>query len=71
MPMNKPKGRLAKRRAFYALNRRKAQGLSVLRQLRAALPAKAEHQPVAPLSTVYRDEWEAPTFEAFRAGARN
>lgn len=68
--MNKPKGRLAKRMAFYALNRRKAQGRFVLRQLRAALPAKAEHKPVAPISTVYRDEWEAPSFDAFRAGAR-
>ncbi|CAN7744808.1 hypothetical protein LJR118_006713 [Acidovorax sp. LjRoot118] len=70
MQINKPKGRLAKRMAFYALNRRKAQGRSFLRQLRAALPAKAEHQPVAPLSTVYQGEWEAPTFEAFRAGSR-
>lgn len=70
MQVNKPKGRLAKRMAYYALNRRKAQGRSVLRQLRAALPAKAEHKPVAHLSTVCRDEWDAPTFEAFRAGAR-
>lgn len=70
MQMNKPKGRLAKRKAFYALNRSKAQGRSILRQLRAAIPAKGEHQTVAPLSAVYRDEWEAPSFDAFRAGAR-
>ena len=70
MQMNKPKGRLAKRMAFYALNRRKAQGRSVLRQLRSVVPAKADNQTVASLSTVYRDEWDAPTFEAFRAGAR-
>lgn len=70
MQMNKPKGRLAKRMAFYALNRRQVQGRSAIRQLRAALPAKGERQTVPPLSTVFRDEWEAPTFEAFRAGAR-
>ena len=71
MKKSKPEGRLAKRMAFYALNRRKAQGRSVLRQLRAALPAKAEQQAVDSLSTVYGDEWEAPTFDAFRARARN
>jgi len=70
MQMNKPKGRLAKRMAFYALNRRKAVGRSVLRQLRAVVPAKADNEPVASLFTVYRDEWDAPTFEAFRASAR-
>ena len=54
MQMNKPKGRLAKRMAFYALNRRKAQGRSVLRQLRAAIPAKAEQQAVDSLYRVRR-----------------
>lgn len=70
MMMNKPKGSLAKRMAFYALNRRKAGGRSFLRQLLAVVPAKVDSQPVASLSTVYRDEWDAPIFDAFRAGAR-
>lgn len=69
MQMNKPKGRMARRMAFYAINRRKAQGRSVLRQLRATLPASADQQPAAPITHIYRDEWEAPTFDAFRAGA--
>jgi len=47
MQMSKPKGRLAKRMAFYALQRRKAQGRAFIMQLRAALPAKAGQQPVA------------------------
>ena len=71
MQISKPKGRLAKRMAFYALNRRKAQGQAFIQQLCDALPAKAEQQPVAALATVYQDEWDSPTFEAFRAGARN
>lgn len=72
MQMSKPKGRLAKRMALYALQRRKAQGRAFILQLRAALPVKAGQQPVAhpPPPTVYRDDWKAPTFEAFRAGAR-
>lgn len=67
----KPVGRRARRAAFYDRNRRKAQGRSVIRQLCAALPAKAEQQAVGSLSTVYRDEWEAPTFDGFRPGAHN
>lgn len=67
----KPVGRRARRAAFYDSNRRKAQGRSVLRQLFAALPAKAEQQAVGSLSTVYRDEWKAPTLAAFRPGARS
>lgn len=54
MKKSKPEGRLAKRMAFYALNRRKAQGRSVLRQLRAAIPAKAEQQAVDSLYRVRR-----------------
>ncbi|KLR58009.1 hypothetical protein [Diaphorobacter sp. J5-51] len=71
MQMSKPKGRLAKRMTFYHLNRRNAQGQAFIQQLRVALPAKAEQQAVAALPTVYRDEWDAPTFDAFRARASN
>lgn len=70
MQSKNPKGRLAKRMAFYTLNRRKAQGRAIIQQLRAAMPTCAEQQPVAPITSFYRDEWEAPTFDAFRAGAR-
>lgn len=62
MQINKLRGRLATRMAFYALNRRKAKGRAFIQQLRAALPAKAESQPVVALAVVYQDEWDAPTF---------
>ena len=51
MPTKKPKGRVAKRRAFYALNRRKALGRAMLQQIRAAMPiwpgADPKRQPLA------------------------
>lgn len=73
---SRPKGRGAKRMSFYALNRRKARGRSVLRQIRAVLGAVASFaipvvsNPVGavPVSVV-RDEWDGPDFRAFRAGA--
>lgn len=66
---NKPKGRAAKRMAFYALNRRKALGRAVLKQIRAVMPpaVSQEHQQGVSLHLV-RDERECPNFHAFHYG---
>lgn len=59
MAQKKPKGRSAKRMAFYSLNRRKTQGRSVLKQIRAAMPVWPDQvsKSALPLSLI-KDEWE-------------
>lgn len=68
MPKNNPRGRIAKRMAFYTLNRRKAQGRFVLKQLRASLPAVSGQGADVDAVPVVRDEWESPNFHAFHYG---
>ncbi|MBF5007826.1 hypothetical protein [Diaphorobacter caeni] len=68
MSKNKPRGRIAKRIEFYTRNRRKAQGRSVLKQLRAVLPAVTEKGVIVDAMPFGRDEWESPNFHAFHYG---
>jgi hypothetical protein len=56
--------------AFYARNRRKKQGLAFIQAVRAAMPAVSKTSPVSSNMPLARDEWESPSFEAFRADAR-
>lgn len=56
--------------AFYALNRRESRGRVFIQQLRAALPMRTDSQPVVALTTVYRDEFEDLSLDAFGASAR-
>lgn len=68
MSTRKPRGRIAKRMAFYALNRRKALGRSVLQQLRDAMPAVTDQRGNVGVIPLVRDEWESPNFHAFHYG---
>ena len=55
---SKPSGRAAKRMSFYAINRRKALGRSVINQIRSAMPAA----PLGAMPTPFiHDEW-SPSF---------
>lgn len=66
---NKPKGRAAKRMAFYALNRLQAQGRAVLKQIRAAMPPAVSQEPRQGVSLpLVRDEWESQNFHAIHYG---
>ena len=50
----KPSGRAAKRISFYAINRRKALGRSVINQIRSVMPAT----PLGPMPALFiHDEW--------------
>lgn len=66
MSTNKPIGRQAKRMAFYARYRRKAQGLAVLKQIRDALPIYPLVGTRPSSMLLVRDEWESQTFAATR-----
>ncbi len=54
---NKPKGRAAKQMAFYALNRRKSLGRSVIKQIRAAMPPVALASKLGGLVVDYGDNF--------------
>lgn len=66
---NKPKGRAAKRMGFYALNRRKAQGRSVLKQIQAVMTlANNQEYPQGVSLPLVRDEWDSQNLHTFHYG---